>query len=131
MQNAPDPVYSPVNEEARVEARDERREARRSRSLGRFGRIIYTVLGALDALLIIRFALKLLAANPFATFTSFIYGVTNVFVAPFEGVFPSPHTQSSVLEVSTLLAIIVYALLAWLIVNLIEALVSRWPLGAA
>ncbi|HEX9038531.1 MAG TPA: YggT family protein [Ktedonobacterales bacterium] len=99
----------------------------RSSTLGRLGQFIYILLGALDALLIIRFALKLLAANPDAGFTSFIYGLTQLFVAPFQGVFPSPQTHSSVLEVSTLLAIIVYALLAWLIVSAFGALLNRWP----
>ncbi len=125
--NAPGPAYNAPDEEAREEARIERRAARRSWNIGRAGQIIYIALGALDALLLIRFALKLLAANPFAGFTSFIYGVTELFVAPFEGVFPSPQTRGSVLEVSTLLAIIVYALLAWLVVSVIEALISRWP----
>lgn len=99
----------------------------RGYTMGRIGYFIYVLLGVLDALLIIRFALKLLAANPDAGFTSFIYGITGPFVAPFQGVFPSPGTQSSVLEVSTLLAIIVYALIAWLIVSLISTMLSRWP----
>ena|SRR5579859_2322408 len=95
---------------------------------GRGAQFIYVVLGALDALLIIRFVLKLLAANPSAGFTSFIYGITAPFVLPFQGVFPSPQTNASVLEVSTLLAIIVYALLAWLIVSVIGALTTRRPM---
>lgn len=99
----------------------------RSWTVGRVGQFIYILLGVLDALLIIRFALKLLAANPDAGFSSFIYGVTQSFVEPFQGVFPSPATHASVLEVATLLAIIVYALVAWLVVNLVELIVSRWP----
>ncbi len=100
---------------------------RRRAAARRVGQIIYILFGVLEALLIIRFALKLLGANPGAAFTSFIYGLTQVFVAPFEGVFPSPATNASVLEVSTLLAIIVYALIAWLIVSVIDALTNRWP----
>lgn len=99
----------------------------RSWTAGRIGQFIYILLGVLDALLIIRFALKLLAANPDAGFSSFIYGITAPFAQPFQGVFPSPETHASVLEVATLLAIIVYALIAWLIVNLVELMVNRWP----
>ena len=109
------------------EVQAERISARRGRRLGRFGQIVYIALGALEALLIIRFVLKLLAANPGAAFTSFIYGLTQVFVAPFEGVFPSPRTNGSIVEVSTLLAIIVYGLIAWLIVSIIEAMITRRP----
>jgi hypothetical protein len=97
---------------------------------GRLGQVVYVLLGALDALLLIRFALKLLGANPDATFTSFVYGLTEIFVAPFEGVFPVLHSKGSVLELSTLLAIIVYALIAWLIASLIDAIGSRRPRGA-
>lgn len=118
-------VERPV--ERPVERVVERPVVRRTTAIGRTGQFIYILLGVLDALLIIRFALKLLAANPDAGFTSFIYGITGPFVAPFQGVFPSPATNASVLEVSTLLAIIVYALIAWLVVNLVTAMVSRWP----
>lgn len=100
--------------------------ARSVRSAGRVGQVVYVLLGALDATLIIRFVLKLLAANPAAVFTSVIYGFTQTFVDPFEGVFPTPQTHGSVLEVATLLAIIVYALVAWLVVNLIAAMTGRW-----
>jgi YGGT family protein len=105
-----------------------RRVAERRRwRIGRAGQIIYILFGVLEALLIIRFALKALGANPDAAFTSFIYGLTQVFVIPFEGVFPSPQTNGNSLEVATLLAIVVYALLAWLIVSVVDALVSRRP----
>ena len=64
--------------------------------------------------------LKLLDANPDAGFSSLIYGLTWPFVALFQGVFPEPSARGSVLELSTLLAMIVYALLAWGIVRVIE-----------
>jgi len=85
----------------------------------RLTQIVYLVFGVIEALILIRFALKLLAANPDAAFTSFIYQLSGPFVAPFQGVFPSPATQSSVFELASLLAIIVYMLLAALIVRII------------
>lgn len=90
-------------------------------------RIIYLILGILETLLIIRFLLKLLAANPDAGFSSLIYGITYPFVALFEDVFPTPQTHGSVLELSTILAMIIYALIAWGIVKVIEISRNRHP----
>jgi hypothetical protein len=86
----------------------------------RTAQIIYLILGTLEVLLLSRLLLRLLAANPDAGFSSLIYGLTWPFVALFEGVFPEPGGHGSVLELSTILAMIVYALLAWGIVRVIE-----------
>jgi uncharacterized protein YggT (Ycf19 family) len=96
-------------------------------SAGRFRQIVLFALSVLETLLVIRFFLKLLGANPDAAFTVFMYSITELFVAPFEGVFPSPGTRGSVLDFATLLAMIVYALLAWLIISAVETLASRRP----
>ncbi len=79
----------------------------------------YLVFGIIEAIVVIRFLLKLLGANPDAAFTSFMYQISSPFVAPFQGVFPSPATQGSVLELASLLAIIVYILLSILIAQII------------
>jgi hypothetical protein len=92
--------------------------------------IVYLILGVVEVLLVIRFILKLLAANPSAGFSSFIYNITAPLVAPFEGVFPSPTRNSSVVELASLLAMIVYALLAWGIVRLIDLARRRPPYAA-
>jgi len=86
----------------------------------RIARMVYLVFGVLEALLVIRFILKLLAANPDAGFSSFIYSITQPFLVLFQGVFPDAFTRGSVLEVSTLLAILVYALLAWGIASFVR-----------
>lgn len=94
-------------------------------STGRVRQIIFFMLSVLETLLVIRFLLKLLGANPDALFTIFVYSMTELFVVPFEGVFSSPQTRGSMLDLSALLAMIVYALLAWLIVSAVETLASR------
>jgi uncharacterized protein YggT (Ycf19 family) len=88
-------------------------------------RIIYLVFGVIEALVAIRVILKLLAANPLAGFTSLIYNVTQPFVALFQGVFPDAQSKGSVLEVSSLLAILVYALLAFGLARLIRIMGQR------
>jgi uncharacterized protein YggT (Ycf19 family) len=90
----------------------------------RAAQITYLILGLVEALIITRVILKLLAANPEAGFVRFVYTVSAPLVAPFQGIFPTPATQNSVLELSSLVAIAIYALIAWGIVRLI-AIFSR------
>jgi YggT family protein len=87
--------------------------------------ITYLVVGVVEALIIIRVILKLLAANPSSGFVRFIYNVSAPLVAPFQGIFPTPVTQNSVLELSAFVAIAAYALIAWVIVRLIAIVGQR------
>jgi uncharacterized membrane protein len=81
--------------------------------------VIYFVLGVLEVILLLRFVFRLLGANRFSGFVSFLYGLSHVFVAPFNGIFNDQALGShSVLEVSTLIAMLIYALLAWGLVSL-------------
>ncbi|MDQ2943274.1 MAG: YggT family protein [Candidatus Dormibacteraeota bacterium] len=90
--------------------------------------LTYLVFGLIEGLLAIRLVLKLLGANPQAGFTSFIYGLTDFFMAPFRNLLPTVGTGSSssaVLETSVVIAIIVYALIAWVLARLIVILFFR------
>jgi uncharacterized protein YggT (Ycf19 family) len=88
--------------------------------------VTYLVFGIIEGLLAIRLVLKLLAANPHAGFTNFIYGVTDTFMAPFRNLFPLVGGSSgSVLETSVVIAIIVYALIAWVLARLIVIMFFR------
>jgi hypothetical protein len=88
--------------------------------------LIYFFFGILEILLAFRFVLRLTGANPATGFVSFIYGVTQLFIAPFRGIFPAATTQgavtTAVFEPQTLVALVVYAALAWGIVRLVEIL---------
>ena len=82
-------------------------------------RFIWFVVGVINILLAIRFALLLLGANQSAGFVDFIYGITGIFVAPFIGIFGEPTYGRFMFEWSSLLAIVVYSLVAWGIVKLL------------
>jgi hypothetical protein len=94
--------------------------------LARITQLIWFFAGVLEALLGIRFLLKLLAANPDAGFATFVYGITDVFLAPFAGLTATPSASGAVLEISTLVAMLVYGLVAWGIVRLVWILFDRW-----
>lgn len=88
--------------------------------------LIYFFFGALEILLVFRLAFKLVGANMSNAFVSLIYGITGIFILPFQGIFHSGLAQgvetTSVFEPSTLIAIIVYAVIAWGIVKLLSVL---------
>jgi len=80
--------------------------------------VVWYVLDILEVLLAFRFLLKLLGANPAAGFTSFIYSLSQPFAAPFLNVFRVSRAEGSVFEWTTLLAMLVYWLVAWGIIKL-------------
>ena len=98
-----------------------KREATGSETIGY---LVYFLFGALEILLAFRLVLKLMGANPSSTFVGLIYDLSGVFILPFEGIFRRGFTQgvetTSVFEPSTLVAIIVYSIVAWGIVSLIR-----------
>ncbi|HYC34618.1 MAG TPA: YggT family protein [Candidatus Paceibacterota bacterium] len=90
-----------------------------TKPLYRGTQIVWYFLGIVEALLVFRFFLKLLGANPAAGFTNFIYQVTYVFTAPFQAVFRVSRVEGSVFEWTTLLAMFVYWAVAAGIVKLL------------
>jgi len=88
------------------------------------GKIVYYILGVLEVLFTFRLVFKLLGANPESRFVSFIYSVSQAFLSPFSGIFRSAVTKGietqSILEPTTIIAMIVYAVIAWGIVKLID-----------
>ncbi len=91
-------------------------------------RAVYYILGILETLLAFRFIFKLLGANPSNTFVSLIYSISGVFLAPFTTIFRAARNPgietASVLEPATLIAMAVYALLAFGVIKLIRISVA-------
>lgn len=76
--------------------------------------VIKFLFGLLEVILGLRFVLRLLAANSYSPFVAILYGVSYPFVALFQGIFRDPSfSNGSVIEATTLIAMIVYALVAW------------------
>jgi hypothetical protein len=73
-----------------------------------FNRIMWSMLVFLEILLASRILLRLIGANPNSVFTMLIYGITGLFVFPFNGMVATPTFDGSALEVTTLIAMIVY-----------------------
>jgi hypothetical protein len=67
--------------------------------------------------------LALLNSGRGSGFADFVYGITDVFVAPFVGITGNPtFGQGSVVDVASIFAMIVYPLIAWVLIRLLYIL---------
>jgi hypothetical protein len=96
------------------EVRTTQREPERERRIFTFkaSQWIWLLFGIIDAMLALRIVLKLIAANPDSPIVALIYSITSVFLIPFVGLIASPTFGGMVLEISSLFAIGVYALIS-------------------
>jgi hypothetical protein len=86
-------------------------------------RVVWYLAGILLILLAFRFVLALLGANPSNGFANFIYSASHPFVSPFFSLFnyntaidsSLSNTVRSRFEIYTLIAMAVYAVIAWII----------------
>lgn len=99
--------------------------AERRQGLSQITQIVWGILALVEILLGLRFMLKLIAANPLSGFAAFIYGITALFVAPFEGLIGTPTSGGVILEATTLIAMGIYALVFWGIVRIIQIVADR------
>jgi hypothetical protein len=85
--------------------------------------IVYFLLGIIEILLVFRLVFKVTGANPTSSFVSTIYALTQILVTPFSGIFRQATSAgvetTAVLEPATLVAIVVYAVLAWGLTQLV------------
>ncbi|MDZ4168639.1 MAG: YggT family protein [Coriobacteriia bacterium] len=88
-------------------------------------RVVWFAFGAIEILIAIRFVLTLFGANAEAGFVKFIYAASDVFMAPFNAIFSTDRASGVTFEWSALVAIAVYALIAWGLVALIGVVSPR------
>ena len=81
--------------------------------------MIWLVFGVLEVLIALRIGLLLVGANPDSPVVAMIYSITSLFLIPFVGLIGSPTFGNLVLEVSSMFAMLIYALIAWVIDRLV------------
>ena len=91
--------------------------------------LIWLLLGILEALIALRIGLKLIGANPDSLIVAMIYGFTSLFLFPFTGLISSPTVGNMVLELSSMFAMLIYALIAWAVERIVWLIFYR-PRGA-
>ena len=76
-------------------------------------RVIWYVAGFIIALLVLRVLMFMLGASQGSPFVDFIYALSGFFAAPFTGIFPTPTYGQFGLDSASLVAMVVYSLVAW------------------
>ncbi|MEN8253133.1 MAG: YggT family protein [Patescibacteria group bacterium] len=83
-------------------------------------------IGVIEVLLVFRFVLKMLAANPNSDFVAWIYGNTQALIQPFLFAFPTPSVRGGfVLEFTTLFAIFAYAFLGYILQEILGIIAGK------
>lgn len=87
--------------------------------------LVWLFLAILEALIAFRIVFKFIAVNPSNLFAAMVYNLSNFFVAPFESLIGAPASGAMVLEISSLIAMVVYFLIAWAIERILYVLFYR------
>lgn len=83
--------------------------------------LINVTISLVEAALGLRLLLRLLGANPNTPFVSWIYKTSDPLLDPFRGIFPTRILEGGfVFDFSTLFAMIIYALLGYFLIELLE-----------
>ena len=92
-------------------------------------RTVYTVLAQVMNIIFAFIALflggriifRLVNANPETPFVQWVYAVSDGFMNPFSGIFPNQTLAgASVLDLSAIIALIIYAVLAYIMTSLLQ-----------
>jgi hypothetical protein len=90
------------------------------RAGGKLEDLTWFILAVVAAIIVVRFVLLLFGARTGVPFVDFWYSLSAPFVAPFAGMFGSLNTfdtySGARLELESVMALIIYSLLAYLIV---------------
>jgi uncharacterized protein YggT (Ycf19 family) len=81
----------------------------------------------LEGLIALRMLLKLIGANPTSWFAALVYQLSDLFLWPFQNLTINPSFGNFVFELTSLIALLVYALIGWGLVRLIWVLFYRRP----
>jgi len=85
----------------------------------KIAQLVWFVVGFINVLLTLRIVFLLFSARS-SGFTGFLYNITSPFTLPFVGIFPVPGQVDTFFDTAALVAIIIYSLIAWGIVTLIN-----------
>ena len=114
-------------EEKQVKTEHPQRVFEKKKAIFRTYQVVWYILAVVEVLLAFRVALKALGANPLSGFTSLVYAASNPFALPFSGILQVSVYGASVIEWSTLIAALVYAIIAYGLVYLMQIVKPVMP----
>lgn len=87
--------------------------------------LISAIISLVELLISLRIILKLFGASTAAPFVRWVYETTEPLLQPFIGMFPSPNlTGGFVLEFSAIFALLVYAFIGYMLLEVLSVLVQ-------
>lgn len=92
----------------------------KKKTIFRTYQIIWYILAVIEILLGFRITLKALGASQTSGFTTFVYALSDPFALPFAGILRTTIYNLSVFEWSTIIAAIVYLLVAYGLVHIMQ-----------
>lgn len=113
-------VHEHIIHDERPARRDWRARQRARNEAWSLRRGVYLVLDIIEVILIAEFFVKLFGFNPYNPLVALIDALSYPFLAPFAGFF-TPISPYFVINWSILIAMVVYALLAYLVIAVFEA----------
>jgi hypothetical protein len=88
--------------------------------------LLSIIFGAIEVLLVFRFVLRLLSANPNTPFVAWIYETSVQFIRPFTAIFPNPSIRGGfAIEFTTLFAIFAYAVIGYILQEVFDAMSKK------
>ncbi|MFA6973843.1 MAG: YggT family protein [Parcubacteria group bacterium] len=88
--------------------------------------LVNIIVAVIEFLLSLRFAFKFFAVNPSTPFVAWLYGATAPLVNPFARILPDLRLGEFVVDFATLIALIVYVLIGYLILRIFAYVGSRY-----
>ena len=92
----------------------------KKKAIFRTYQVVWYIAGLIEVLLAFRFTLKILGADPNSGFAFLIYSVSDLFALPFSGILRTAVINSSIIEWSTIVAMLVYFVIAIGVVELLQ-----------
>ena len=111
----------------KVKTEHPQRVFEKKKAIFRTYQVIWYILAVIEVLLAFRVALKVFGANPFSGFTSLVYTLSDPLAFPFSGILQTSISGNSIFEWSTIIAAIVYALVAYGLVYLLQIMKPVTP----
>lgn len=88
--------------------------------LYRSTQIIWYVFYIIQIILLMRVLVRLIGANTGAPFTRFVYDISQPFMEPFQSMVSVTRFDGGILDWNILIAMLVYWLVSWIIIELIQ-----------
>ncbi len=88
-------------------------------SVRKFTQFVWFLVNLVGIIILLRFSFLLFGAN-LTGFALIIYRLSDPFVRPFQGIFPAPRTLGSYFDSASILAVLIWYMLGYIITSVIS-----------